>query len=100
MVDRRFGEDDPQITLEDRMLKRFTKQRQNDAKRSQFNLEDDEMQPYGQSLLEDADFDEMNLHLPVSDNGSDTSFVTNSQNQAAASADQGLETVGQRLSVL
>eukprot|EP00033_Pygsuia_biforma_P002429 GCRY01002693.1.p2 GENE.GCRY01002693.1~~GCRY01002693.1.p2 ORF type:complete len:255 (-),score=57.03 GCRY01002693.1:217-981(-) len=51
-VDRRFGEGDQSLSLEDKMLMRFQKERQKViAKGSRFNLEDeDELTHLGQSL--------------------------------------------------
>ncbi|WOO79724.1 putative nucleolar complex protein 14 [Vanrija pseudolonga] len=41
--DRRFGESDPSLTLEDRMLERYTRERQKgQGKKGAFNLEDDD----------------------------------------------------------
>ncbi|CAK9782291.1 Nop14-like protein [Cutaneotrichosporon oleaginosum] len=41
--DRRFGENDPSMSLEDRMLERYTRERQRgQGKKGMFNLEDDE----------------------------------------------------------
>ena len=43
VVDRRFGEDDPTMTPEERMLERFAREKQkNYKKNSAFDLEDDE----------------------------------------------------------
>lgn len=53
-VDRRFGEYNPHLSLEDKMLQRFTHERQNrTGKTSLFDLNDDEdsgLTHYGQSL--------------------------------------------------
>ena len=53
-VDRRFGEYNPNLSLEDKMLQRFTHERQNRTnKASLFDLNDDEelgLTHYGQSL--------------------------------------------------
>ncbi|KAJ3087507.1 nucleolar complex protein 14 [Quaeritorhiza haematococci] len=51
-VDRRFGENDPSISLEDKMLERFVKEKTKRSERSSaFNLEDeDELTHMGQSL--------------------------------------------------
>ena len=52
-VDRRFGENDPTMSLEDKMLHRFTHERQKRAaKTSLFDLNDDEadITHFGQSL--------------------------------------------------
>ncbi|KAJ6560265.1 nucleolar protein 14 [Mycena capillaripes] len=62
IVDRRFGENDPTMGLEERMLERFTKERQRTARGAAFNLEDeDELTHYGQSLSKLDDFDNIGL---------------------------------------
>ncbi|KAF8638535.1 hypothetical protein AX17_002078 [Amanita inopinata Kibby_2008] len=64
IVDRRFGENDPTMSLEERMLERFTRLRQRAAKGAAFNLEDeDELTHYGQSLSNLDDFDNVGLGL-------------------------------------
>ncbi|KAG6902471.1 hypothetical protein C0995_016333 [Termitomyces sp. Mi166 len=64
IVDRRFGENDPSMSLEERMLERFTKERQRASKGMAFNLEDeDELTHYGQSLSKLDDFDDVGLRL-------------------------------------
>ncbi|KAF8076762.1 nucleolar protein 14 [Lyophyllum atratum] len=64
IVDRRFGENDPSMSLEERMLERFTKERQRASKGMAFNLEDeDELTHYGQSLSKLDDFDNVGLGL-------------------------------------
>ncbi|TCD67264.1 nucleolar complex protein 14 [Steccherinum ochraceum] len=68
IVDRRFGENDPTMTPEERMLERFTKERQRASKGSAFNLEDeDELTHYGQSLSKLDDFDRVGMTLNDSD---------------------------------
>jgi nucleolar protein 14 len=63
-VDRRFGENDPSMGLEERMLERFTRERQRTSKGVAFNLEDeDELTHYGQSLSKLDDFDNVGLGL-------------------------------------
>jgi len=43
LVDRRFGEDDPTMSLEDKMIERFTREQQRSHKKgSIFDLEDDD----------------------------------------------------------
>ncbi|KAF9238829.1 nucleolar protein 14 [Melanogaster broomeanus] len=60
VVDRRFGENDPSMSLEERMLERFTKERQRSSKGSAFNLDDEEeLTHYGQSLSNLDDFDDI-----------------------------------------
>jgi len=64
ILDRRFGENDPTMSLEERMLERFTRERQRTAKSSAFNLEDeDELTHYGQSLSNLDDFDDVGLRV-------------------------------------
>ena len=64
VVDRRFGENDPTMSLEERMLERFTKERQRASKGAAFNLEDEEeLTHYGQSLSKLDDFDNIGLGL-------------------------------------
>ncbi|KDN43906.1 Nop14-like protein [Tilletiaria anomala UBC 951] len=82
-VDRRFGENDPSLSLEQRMLERFTHERQRErksqdsgrpggrGKESVFNLNDGEeegLTHYGQSLSTFDDDDDM-LGLPSDEEG-------------------------------
>lgn len=68
IVDRRFGEADPSLTAEERMLERFTRERQRASKASVFNLEDeDELTHFGQSLSNLDDFDGTGLALDDDD---------------------------------
>lgn len=72
IVDRRFGENDPTMTPEERMLERFTKERQRASRGTAFNLEDeDELTHYGQSLSKLDDFDNVGLGLDNEDDESD-----------------------------
>jgi nucleolar protein 14 len=58
LVDRRFGENDPTMSLEERMLERFTRERRRTSKNASYNLEDDQdLTHYGQSLSKFDDFD-------------------------------------------
>lgn len=67
-MDRRFGENDPTMTPEERMLERFTRERQRASKNDVFNLEDeDELTHYGQSLSKLDDFDNVGLGLEDED---------------------------------
>jgi nucleolar protein 14 len=51
IVDRRFGENDPTMAPEDRMLERFTREKQKRVRGGDiFNLEDDELTHFGQTL--------------------------------------------------
>jgi nucleolar protein 14 len=70
VIDRRFGEDDPNMSLEDRMLERFTRERQRTSRGAAFNLDDDEegeeLTHYGQSLSlleQEDDFEAAGLRL-------------------------------------
>lgn len=64
MVDRRFGENDPTMSLEERMLARFAKEHQKASKGAMYNLEDeDELTHFGQSLSKLDDFDNAGLAL-------------------------------------
>ncbi|KAF8914317.1 nucleolar protein 14 [Gymnopilus junonius] len=64
IVDRRFGENDPMMSLEERMLERFTRERQRASKNTAFNLEDDDdLTHYGQSLSKLDDFDKVGLGM-------------------------------------
>lgn len=71
-MDKRFGENDPSMAPEEKMLERFTLEKQRHHKHSAFDLEDDDMQGelthMGQSLSLDGpaladDFDEEDLEL-------------------------------------
>ncbi|KAI8971398.1 nucleolar protein 14 [Pilobolus umbonatus] len=66
IVDKRFGENNTNMSLEEKMLVRFTKEKQKSAKGSMFNLDDDEdlsLTHYGQSLSTMDDFDDAGLGL-------------------------------------
>ncbi|KAF8165696.1 nucleolar protein 14 [Crassisporium funariophilum] len=68
IVDRRFGENDPTMSLEERMLERFTKERQRASRGVAFNLEDeDDLTHYGQSLSKLDDFDNVGLRMESED---------------------------------
>ncbi|PVF95514.1 Nop14-like protein [Serendipita vermifera] len=68
VMDRRFGENDPTMSLEERMLGRFTKERQRASKGTIYNLEDqEELTHYGQSLSKLDDFDNIGLNLDDED---------------------------------
>jgi len=70
IVDKRFGEDNPNLTPEEKMQERFTKEKQKQTRStSLFNLEDDEenLTHYGQSLANIDDFDEADLELSDSE---------------------------------
>ncbi|KAL1841294.1 hypothetical protein VTJ49DRAFT_7239 [Mycothermus thermophilus] len=75
LIDRRFGEDDPNLSLEDKMIERYTReQMRNHKKSSMFDLEDDDesagrLTHMGKPLFDDEeegdgahdDFDEEDL---------------------------------------
>lgn len=68
IVDRRFGEKDPSMSLDERMLERFTQERQRAAKGNVFNLEDEEeLTHYGQNLSKLDDFDNVGLPMDEDD---------------------------------
>ncbi|KAI1796126.1 Nop14-like protein [Ganoderma leucocontextum] len=74
IVDRRIGENDPTMSIEERMLERFTRERQRTSKGTAFNLEDeDELTHYGQSLSKLDDFD--NVGLGVDDEDEDDGLL-------------------------
>ncbi|KAK3988054.1 putative nucleolar complex protein 14 [Cladorrhinum sp. PSN332] len=62
LIDRRFGESDPNMTLEDKMIERYTREQQRAHKKnSMFDLEDDEpsggLTHMGRPLFDDDDDD-------------------------------------------
>ncbi|KAI6024463.1 Nop14-like protein [Pisolithus marmoratus] len=68
VVDRRFGENDPSMSLEERMLERFTRERQRTSKADVFNLEDEEeLTHYGQSLSKMDHFDDLGISMDEDD---------------------------------
>ncbi|KIK29147.1 hypothetical protein PISMIDRAFT_672561 [Pisolithus microcarpus 441] len=72
IVDRRFGENDPSMSLEERMLERFTRERQRTSKADMFNLEDEEeLTHYGQSLSRVDDFDDFGIPMDDEDDDDD-----------------------------
>ncbi len=63
VIDRRFGENDPNMSVEQKMLERYAREKQRTSKFN-FNLEDDEeLTHYGQSLNALDDFDKSELRL-------------------------------------
>ncbi|KAG8975578.1 nucleolar complex protein 14, partial [Tulasnella sp. 427] len=63
IVDRRYGENNPHLTAEEKMLKRFTHERKKSSNVS-YNLEDEEeLTHYGQSLNAVDDFERTGLAL-------------------------------------
>ncbi|KAI9834733.1 MAG: hypothetical protein M1819_002818 [Sarea resinae] len=94
--DRRFGENDPTMTPEEKMLERFTREKQARFKKgSLFDLEDDEeggqLTHFGQSLTFDDnpvdDFDEGDLG--VSDEGDHLSEERDMRKRRRSSASEG-----------
>jgi len=76
IVDRRFGENDPTMGLEERMLERFTKERQRASKGIAFNLEDDDdLTHYGQSLSKLDDFDNVGLRMDSDEEETSGTYV-------------------------
>lgn len=79
IVDRRFGEKNKHLSSEEKMLERFTRERQHQSssKKSLFNLDDDEdddiygekLTHYGKSLALEDDFDEGDLGLSDDNDG-------------------------------
>ncbi|KAI0307057.1 nucleolar protein 14 [Multifurca ochricompacta] len=68
VFDRRFGENDPTLTPEERMLERFTQERRRSLNRGAFNLEDEvDLTHYGQSLSKLDDFADTGLRLSSDD---------------------------------
>lgn len=73
VIDRRFGENDASLDPEEKMLERFTRERQMQSKRSMFDLEDedfgeDTLTHYGKSLSAvDGDFQEGDLGVDDAD---------------------------------
>ncbi|KAF9438168.1 nucleolar complex protein 14 [Entomortierella beljakovae] len=63
VIDKRFGEDNPNMTPEEKMLERFTREKQSRARTgTMFNLEEEaDLTHYGQSLAGLDDFDESGL---------------------------------------
>ncbi|CAL1700247.1 unnamed protein product [Somion occarium] len=79
IVDRRFGESDPTMNPEERMLERFTRERQRASKGDAFNLDDeDELTHYGQSLSKLDDFDNVGLGLDDEEEDEDRRTVEKS----------------------
>jgi nucleolar protein 14 len=73
IIDKRFGEDDPTMTPEEKMLERFAREKQKSHKKSaMFDLEDDDtggegLTHMGKSLEFDDDFAEQDLDDSDSD---------------------------------
>ncbi|KAK7756837.1 nucleolar complex protein 14 [Diatrype stigma] len=58
ILDRRFGENDPTMAPEDKMLERFAQEKQRSHKKSMFDLEDDEVMGGLTHLGQSISFDE------------------------------------------
>ena len=72
VVDRRFGENDPTMTPEERMLERFTREKQRVSRSAVFNLDDEEeLTHYGQSLSNLDDFDDADLSMEGAEDAED-----------------------------
>lgn len=103
-MDRRFGENDPTMTPEEKALERFTKEKQREYKKgSLFDLEDDdeegELTHFGQSLSLDQpgavdDFDEPDLIGPdQEDHGSvDGKYLRKRRRSSASDSSDGAKT--------
>lgn len=65
IIDKRFGESNPHLTPEEKMLERFTKEKQKSSRGNMFNLGDEDISltHYGQSLSTMDDFDDAGLAL-------------------------------------
>ncbi|CAH01781.1 snoRNA-binding rRNA-processing protein NOP14 [Kluyveromyces lactis] len=103
VLDKRFGEKDKNLTSEEIMLERFTKerQRQSSTKRSLFNLDDsdggedenvygEKLTHYGKSLSLEDDFDEGDLGLQHSDSEDFRLKQAGKRNMADQYGDEGL----------
>ena len=105
IVDRRFGENDPTMTPEEKMLQRFTKEKQRRFRHGTiFNLEDEEesghLTHFGQSLSIDNptitdDFDEDDLNASSDeDEPSDVNGTFRKRKRQLESEDEDLERDG------
>lgn len=90
VIDRRFGENDPNMDPEEKMLERFAKEKQVSCRlhgnllqartrnSALYNLEDeDQLTHFGQSLAEIDDFDQTELLGVSDDDGAISSDKTN-----------------------
>ena len=99
IIDRRFGENDPTMPPEERMLERFTREKQKRARSAGgelFNLEDeDELTHFGQSLggLRD-DFDASNEMDEDEDDGSGPTLASRKRLMEAEEPVSGSEDEG------
>ncbi|XP_052770392.1 nucleolar protein 14-like isoform X2 [Mya arenaria] len=71
-VDKRFGEHDASLSLEDKMMKRYAMERSRTTTKSKFNLnEEEELTHFGQSLAEIEKFDEPSVSDAEDDDDED-----------------------------
>jgi len=72
VIDRRFGENDPEMDPEEKMLERFGREKQQRARNSTlYNLADDtQLTHLGQSLAEIDDFEDEGMLNVSDDDGS------------------------------
>ena len=77
-VDKRFGEDDPNMGDEEKMVARFAAERKKLASKNKFNLEDDEeeLTHLGQSLSTIDDYDNIGLNEDEDDEDEELSRNT------------------------
>ncbi|KAJ3293561.1 nucleolar complex protein 14 [Borealophlyctis nickersoniae] len=62
-VDKRFGENDPTMSVEDKMLERFMRERSKRSDRgATFNLEEEELTHFGRSLAGEDAFNDAGLY--------------------------------------
>ncbi|KAF8305377.1 Nop14-like protein [Clavulina sp. PMI_390] len=90
IIDRRFGESDLTLTPEERMLERFTRERQRTSRGVDFNLDDeveDELTHYGQSLSAVDDFDGAGLGLDDDDEEANPPMAVDAVEKARADDD-------------
>ncbi|TVY83297.1 putative nucleolar complex protein [Lachnellula suecica] len=97
IVDRRFGENDPTMAPEERILERFTLEKQRGHKSSAFDLEDDdtpgELTHMGKSLSLDGpalidDFEEDDLEASDEDIPSDDERRTRKRRRSSVGEDE------------
>ncbi|RKO85457.1 Nop14-like family-domain-containing protein [Blyttiomyces helicus] len=71
-VDRRFGENDPEMSVEDKMMERFMKEKARRTDRgSIYNLEEEELTHMGQSLAAEDAFEDAGLRKAPDNDDSD-----------------------------
>ena len=105
-MDRRFGEDDPNMTPEQKALERFVKEKQNrDKKNSMFDLEDDEETTslthagrslsFGKPVLIDA-FDDASLNDSEEEQTADPLLERPSKRRRVSNASSSAEDLTER----